>query len=199
MIRFVYNLPDVAVIGGPAWLAAERYDIVANANRDVTRGEAAQMLKALLIERFKLRLREETRENAIYELTLLATDGRPGPGLTPTKTDCAVTESTGTDPCRLDLAGGSITVTGRSMERLVRALGGLTGRVVVDKTGLAGNYDMRVTWTPDTVGRPAGPGSSLFIALEQQLGLRLVDARGSAPVLVIESAERPVGSTAPPR
>lgn len=190
MIRFVFNLPASAVVGGPAWLATERYDIVANANRDVTREEAAQMLKALLIQRFKLQLREETRAEPVYELKL-ATEGRLGPGLTPTKTDCAAVEGDSSDPCRLELAGGSITVVGRPVTRLVRALGGLTGRVVLDKTGLSGDYDMTLTWTPEAIAGPAVPGSSLFTALEEQLGLTLVDTQGSAPVIVIESAERP--------
>jgi uncharacterized protein (TIGR03435 family) len=190
MIRFVFNLPASAVVGGPAWLATERYDIVANANRDVTRDEAAQMLKALLVQHFKLQLREETRAEPVYELTLV-TDRRLGPRLTPTKTDCAAVEGDGADPCRLELAGGSITVVGRPMTRLARTLGGLTGRVVLDKTGLSGDYDLSLTWTPEPIAGPAVPGSSLFRALEEQLGLTLVDTQGSAPALVIESAERP--------
>ena len=78
----------------------------------------------------------------------------------------------------------------------MRNLGGMTGRFVVDKTGLAGAYDLDLQWTPDAPSAgasqgPQGDGASLFAAIQEQLGLRLAAARGPVEVLVIDSAERP--------
>jgi uncharacterized protein (TIGR03435 family) len=195
MLRFVSGLPDFAVVGGPDWLRSERYDIVAKAEGDLSRDEAAQVLRDLLVERFKLKLRNEARDMAMYALVTLDPNGRLGPRLAPTKTDCAAAERQGAGLCGFDLGGGSITAVGRPMARLIRTLGQLSGRIVVDKTGLVGDYDMTLTWTPDLVtgqaGTSPGDGSSLFTALQEQLGLKLESARGPVDVVVIESAERP--------
>ena len=86
--------------------------------------------------------------------------------------------------------------TGVDMAAFIRNLTPFAGRPIVDKTGLTGFFDLDLTWTPDpSAGNdpaPTGDGVSLFTALEEQLGLRLDAQRGPVPVLVIESAERPV-------
>ena len=83
---------------------------------------------------------------------------------------------------------------------LARNLSLVAGRSVVDKTGLTGNFDVELTWTPDgpADGAPAGgptpvnDGPSLFTALQEQLGLKLDAQRGPVEVLVIDSVEKPV-------
>jgi uncharacterized protein (TIGR03435 family) len=83
---------------------------------------------------------------------------------------------------------------GVPLSNFVRNLGGMTGRVVVDKTGLAGPFDLDLKWTPDQAIGAAGAqtdGTSLFAALQEQLGLRLEAQRGPVEVLVVNSAERP--------
>jgi uncharacterized protein (TIGR03435 family) len=85
---------------------------------------------------------------------------------------------------------------GVPLSNFVRNLGGTTGRVVIDKTGLTGSYDLDLQWTPDPAAGQAQPaaggdGASLFAALQEQLGLKLEAKRGPVEVLVIESAERP--------
>jgi uncharacterized protein (TIGR03435 family) len=83
------------------------------------------------------------------------------------------------------------------MTALARTLTGLVGRIVVDKTGLAGDYEFELTFeSPALSGATAGAdplskGPSIFTALEQQLGLRLVSERNRVPVLVIDRIERP--------
>ena len=73
----------------------------------------------------------------------------------------------------------------------------MTGRFVIDKTGLTGPYDLDLQWAPDpTLGPAATPGvqadgASLFAAIQEQLGLKLVATRGPVEVLVLDSAERP--------
>ena len=83
---------------------------------------------------------------------------------------------------------------GVPLANFVRNLGGMTGRFVVDKTGLAGPFDLDLKWTPDQAigaGGAQTDGTSLFAAMQEQLGLRLEAQRAPVEVLVINSAERP--------
>jgi uncharacterized protein (TIGR03435 family) len=90
------------------------------------------------------------------------------------------------------------------MDIFAKALGAVyAGRPVLDKTGLKGLYDIKLQWTPDpaltTAVAPVGAGNSstapsgpsLFTAIEEQLGLKLESSRGSLPVLVIDSVQKP--------
>jgi uncharacterized protein (TIGR03435 family) len=72
---------------------------------------------------------------------------------------------------------------------LASNLGNQLGRIVVDKTGLAGVYDWVLEWDPDPTVESTRP--SLFTALQQQLGIRLEAQRGPVETLVIDSANRP--------
>jgi uncharacterized protein (TIGR03435 family) len=91
------------------------------------------------------------------------------------------------------------------MTRLSEILAGNLGRLVVDKTGLAGFYDLDLVYTPDQIpGPPPGPvpqgfqmpvidpnGPSLTTAIQEQLGLKLESTRGPVEVVVIDRIERP--------
>ena len=96
--------------------------------------------------------------------------------------------------------GGTVTTLSGiavSMDRLQTLLRSPAGRIVIDKTNLSGLYDFRIQFaqqpfaaTPgDAVGNPSAP--SLFIAVEQELGLKLVSAKGPVEVLIIDHAEKP--------
>jgi bla regulator protein blaR1 len=103
---------------------------------------------------------------------------------------------------------GEIESTGASVQSFVRMLSAQLGRTVIDKTGLTGNYDYTLRWTPDdeapamarsgetapstndgTEANPSGP--SLFTALEEQLGLKLESSKGPGDVIVIDRIELP--------
>jgi len=89
------------------------------------------------------------------------------------------------------------------LSQLASALSQMTQRVVVDRTGLAGNFDLDLTFTPDqTMSRGAPPpgatpppidpnGPSIFTALQEQLGLKLESTRGPVDVIVIDHVEPP--------
>ena len=78
----------------------------------------------------------------------------------------------------------------------VRSLSGLTGRIVQDRSGLSGGFDFDLEFVPES-GVVSGSsasgdkGASLFTALEEQLGLKLVPVRRSVAVTVIDRVERP--------
>jgi uncharacterized protein (TIGR03435 family) len=90
------------------------------------------------------------------------------------------------------------------MDQIAHLLTQQTGRTVVDNTGLKGNYDFTLHWTPDQSATPlSGPGASpdastssesgpsIFTAIQEQLGLKLESQKGSVEILVIDHVERP--------
>src|SRR3954463_15214773 len=96
LIVFAYQLAQFQLIGGPSWAATDRYDMVAKleGNPDFPPpGQAADpiqlAMRALLADRFKLKVHRETREMDIYALVLAKPGGGPGPGLKPSTVDCA--------------------------------------------------------------------------------------------------------------
>jgi uncharacterized protein (TIGR03435 family) len=95
---------------------------------------------------------------------------------------------------------GRLIATGAGMDNLTNVLTTVVGRLVVDKTGLSGPFDLNLSWTPDpalqAIIRQGDPLStpdapSIFTAVEEQLGLRLVADRAPVEVLVVERLERP--------
>ena len=84
---------------------------------------------------------------------------------------------------------------GTPTSRLAEYLQTDVSRVVIDKTGLTGSFDIELTFEDDSFALPPGAtrreGVSVFTALQEQLGLKLESARGPVEVLVIDSVERP--------
>jgi bla regulator protein blaR1 len=129
-------------------------------------------------------------------------DGRGGPprvgGPGPVNFD-------GPIQCGQRLGGfGRIRAGGNTMEQLANLLSGTAQRVVIDKTGLTGYYDLALTYTPTPDQLPQGPlppgaqpppidpdGPPLFTAIQEQLGLKLQDQRGPVDVVVIDSIDPP--------
>src|SRR5205823_1931385 len=92
--------------------------------------------------------------------------------------------------------GGRLNIHESSIGRLVELLSAHLDRPVVDRTGIAGNYTAKLTWTPDTAasaapGADAPSGPSLFAALQEQFGMKLEPAKALLKAYVIERAERP--------
>ena len=180
LLRVVYDVPDFAILGAPAWFTSERYDITAQAAGKPTRDEMKQMMRALLAEQLKLVLHPSERLLDVFELRLSHADGSLGPGLIPSKTNCEVDV---TPACPHELTGTTYTATGMQFARIVRTLSELAGRPIVDKTALSGMYDVKLTWNLSSVTFPA--------AVRDQLGLLLQPGNIQAQVLVIDSAVRP--------
>jgi uncharacterized protein (TIGR03435 family) len=223
IIRNTYGLQEFQIVGGPEWINSDRFDIVAKAaddapeariSNDAPQARMLLMVRTLLADRFKLAVHTETREIPIYALVMARSDGRPGPQLRPAAVDCAAMLAAargggaplprapaGERPiCGMQTAPGRMMAGGYALPDVARNLSPFTGRIVVDKTGLSGTFDLDLAWTPDQI--PTGPrppgapafdpnGPSLFTAVQEQLGLKLDSQRGPVEVLVIDRAERP--------
>ena len=174
------------IVGAPSWLESEHYDIVAKANpADMESFEKTRLLlRALLADRFKLRAHREQRQMDIYAL-VQARPGVLGPNLKQSVPDClAPTSGCG-------FRGGPInSVKGDAipMAILVQLLSNATGRVVADRTGLHGGYQIDLEYSPD---QTASDKPSIFTAVQEQLGLRLEPVRGPVDVIVVDHVERP--------
>jgi uncharacterized protein (TIGR03435 family) len=87
----------------------------------------------------------------------------------------------------------------RFAETLTQVLSRELGRIVVDKTGLDGKYDLKLNWSPDNepeaygsaTSNASAPGPSIFTALQEQLGLKLESTKGPVKMLVIDHIEQP--------
>ena len=194
LIAIAYERRLDMIVGMPEWANREKFDITATYNPEIRQQAIRmQMLQGLLAERFGLRTRGELREMPVYELVLARADGALGPQLRPSTIDCSkpTPENEGLCGTRITLS----LIRSRSMliGMLVDQLPSMVGRTVIDKTGLTGQLDLTLEWTPDTgtAAAPAAGSVTIFTALQEQLGLRLQSARTSLDVLVIDSVERP--------
>jgi uncharacterized protein (TIGR03435 family) len=215
-------------VGLPAWETSERYDVNATASlKNPTIEDRQAMMRALLAERFKFAAHHEAQEQPSFDMVLARKDGRLGSGLKPSEVDCAAraaaqraaadaARAAGTPPpppptftppapgsvvppCSSRMMG-NVVEGDMTMASLASLLRSMAGRYVVDKTGLTGNYRVKL----EAVRLFQGPGlesaatagapddaASIFTALTEQLGLKLESSRAQVEVLVIDHIERP--------
>jgi len=219
LLRQAFNVQDFQLVGGPDWIASDRFDVIAKAPDGVEFSADAMrpMLRSLLTERFKLASHNETRDMPIYALMKARPDGKLGPGLTPAAVDCAGRGRRGGGPapappqpgqkmeCGMMIGPGRMNAGGMPMSNLATSLAPQVGRIVMDKTELTGNYDFELTYAPEALGGGGAPAlinggpvpvdpnaPNLFTALQEQLGLKLDSQRGSVDVVVIDRLEQPV-------
>jgi uncharacterized protein (TIGR03435 family) len=181
-IREAYGVQSYQVTGGPDWITTDRYTIEAKTDKtDASQEEMRAMLQTLLADRFKLRVRQETKAFDAYNLIV----NKGGPKLKPL--------AKGEDQhCTVN---NSFVCGITDMGTLARSLKDMVGRPVIDKTGIEGRYNVLLDFdTYSAEGRTPPEGydkPSLQHALEDQLGLRMVPAKMAMPVYVVESISRP--------
>jgi len=219
LVEFVYQLQPFQVVEGPGWMATERVDLVAKlegAPAFQAPGSPTDpyvlALRALIVDRFTLKTHREMREQDIYALVMAKQGGAPGPALKPSADDCETLMAKVSrgelpippqrGPNEIPLCGmrgrpDSLKAGGTPMTQFANFLAGRTGRMVVDRTGLAGGWDFELTFAvdpsllpPGVDAPPADPDApSFFTAIQEQLGLKLEGTKGPVDVLVIDSAE----------
>jgi uncharacterized protein (TIGR03435 family) len=180
--------PDYRLVGGPDWLATERFDIEATTDHPINKDQAMLMLQSLLAERFKLKAHRENRELRVYALTI----GKNGPKLTRAKED---ERETLQQRRKDDPAGSSqeLVVQKNSIARFTEYLSRQFDQPVIDKTGLQGDFSFTLNWVPDVnppVSRLDVFGPAGMQAINDQLGLKMETTRSSVEVLVIDHVER---------
>jgi len=182
-IEWAWDLKDFE-IAGPDWIKAEeRYDMIAKAGRPASENEMRQMLQALLVERFQMKIRRETKELPVYVLL-------PGKG------EAKVRPATADEKPMIAGGGQGTTFTAFPISRFTFMLTRRMDRPVLDQTGLKGTS----TYTIDLsglgfAGRPAErqegeAGPSIFTTVQRDLGLKLEARKEPISMLVIDGANK---------
>jgi uncharacterized protein (TIGR03435 family) len=190
---------DFQILNAPGWTGSDRWDISAVSEglpERVPPETLRPMLLQLLKDRFQLKMHDETRELPVYNLVV----AKGGQKLKPNE------EAEGKRQQMMSSGRGKLAAQGMSVAALAQMLGQTLGRDVTDKTGLKGNYDFELSWTPEPgqggamFGGPPAPdaappvdtsGPSIFTALQEQLGLRLEASKGPVKVYVVDSITKP--------
>jgi uncharacterized protein (TIGR03435 family) len=214
IVFYGYHINDANLATGiPGWAMTERYDVIAKvapsdvpAYQKLTSMQRGQMMQKVLADRFKLQTHRETKDRPVYAL-VIAKDGikmkeaKPGDNYPNGVKDNGNGFAHG---ATIFATGpGQLTAQGASMADLALTLSNTgresLGRVVVDRTGLTGRYDFTLQTAPDQIQAKSGPsdgqqeitGSSIFAALQEQLGLKLQPSTAPTEYLVVDHIERP--------
>jgi uncharacterized protein (TIGR03435 family) len=215
LILRAYAIHESQLIGAPAWIATERFDIEARVETPPPNGPYALMplVRTLLSERFKLRTHTEMRELPAYVLTFARRDRRLGPQIRPTQADCSGTTQLtaaevraqardGWPPCGMAFTVSFVDTSGAGLKTRLRrsaiamkdfatTLQTNVDRPVVDRTGLGGLFDIEYSFAqPGSTAIADANQPLLLVALEEQLGLKLEAQRTEVPLLVIDSVDR---------
>jgi uncharacterized protein (TIGR03435 family) len=188
------------IVNLPAWGSSDRIDIEAKMDddtaaafkklsKDEKRSRDEQMLQSVLADRFQLKTHHETRDLPIYELVVA-------------KSGLKMTASPEKTTSGWSMGRGQFSGHAVPLDNFVFSLSNEVSRLVVNKTGLTGNYEITLKWTPDEMRAsadssnaaspaPGESGPSIFAALEEQLGLKLVSTKGPVDVIVVDHVERP--------
>jgi uncharacterized protein (TIGR03435 family) len=184
------TMDSARIVGLPDWAkGSEMYAIEARVSGDdaaafgkLSRDDKFRMLQQVLAERFHMKAHMEAREMEAYALMI----AKGGPKLKQPDANEPSSSQFGTTTGEVKWANSPLT-------NLKFLLGSEVGKPVIDKTGLTGNYDFTLNYAPtalpDESGRP-----SVFTALEEQLGLKLVPSKEPVDVLVINSIDQPTAN-----
>jgi uncharacterized protein (TIGR03435 family) len=182
LVERAYDVKDFS-LSGPDWMDTVRFDIVAKPPSAVSREEMAVLFQSLLAERFKLTIHRETKTMSAYALVaakggLKVTAVEPGPG--------------GTNS-NMNGGKGMLTARKTSMEGFAGWLSTRLDHPVVDKTDIKGVFDIKLEWTQDeaqSAEADTGAGPTIFTALQEQLGLRLVAQKLPVEIIVVDHVEK---------
>jgi uncharacterized protein (TIGR03435 family) len=190
VVEFAYHLMDpTRIVGLPKWTTGpQMYAIEARVSAQdaaafgrLKREDKSGMMQSVFAERFGMKAHLETREMPAYALVVAKSGSK-------LKNPSDIASGTS----QFDGSTGEVKWANSPLTNLKFLLAKETGRPVVDNTGLTGKYDFTLEYTPsalaasDESGRP-----SIFTALEEQLGLKLVPSKQPVEVLVVDSIEQP--------
>jgi uncharacterized protein (TIGR03435 family) len=186
------RLPE-RIVGGPDWLATQQFEFIATTHPEAPETTVSDQLPALvrsaLADRFQLKGHLEIRPVPIFVLARAHRNGTLGPLLRPTAPGTYEWSSSGRE-----FVSASYLTMGQLASRLTSI--NAAGRVVVDRTGLTGPFDVELYWSPErtAVSGPVPPevdGASLFTAVQEQLGLKLEARTEPQDVYVVDSIQHP--------
>ena len=205
LIANAYDIRQDLISGGSGWVDSTGFDVEAKvAGTDVetfkklSPRQRNALLQALLADRFKLKLHHETKVLPMYDM-VVAKGGlklKPLAPMQPPAADATKDRDPASHRGMMTMGPGMLKGQGLTVTALANNLSYVVHSTVVDKTGLTGDYDFDLKWTPEDAGPPTDDGSaessaSIFTAVQEQLGLKLQATKGPTDTLVIDHAELP--------
>ncbi|HXW55209.1 MAG TPA: TIGR03435 family protein [Candidatus Cybelea sp.] len=221
LLEFAYHLQPFQISGGPGWIESQGYDIEAKVDDTVARDleklpreqrmdQIRLMLRSLLEDRFKLKVSHETKELPVYALVVAKGGPKLTPAAAPPAQPAGANAPRGPRGLGIMMSPGEIRSTGMPIRTLAEVLARqpeIGGRLVLDQTGIDGNYDFTLHWaaqSPRAQQENAGndqaldnappadsSGPSIFTAIQEQLGLKLESTKGQVETLEIVNIEKP--------
>jgi len=202
------------IVGAPKWADDDLFEIRATfAPSVLTASQRLPMLQALLADRFKLAVHRERREVPSYALVIARTDGRLGPQLQPTPRVCTDWIASGRQgdapmifgdlPCGRGVMSAYVMRQTRvPLSQLANLLSPRVERPVEDRTGLTGMYAFDLRWAAESPSAANGGSlpsaatleslpTSIFTAVQEQLGLKLESTKSTVEFLIVDHIERP--------
>jgi uncharacterized protein (TIGR03435 family) len=193
VFKYAYSVHPDQVVGGPAWLRTEKFDILADPETEKrpSSDQMKAMVQQLLVERFHLVMHHEQKILSVYALVKTADT----PKLTKSTADPSGIPVVGYNPSgELQVGNATMANFATFLQRFV------LDRPAVDQTGIAGRFDLVLRWTPDNFRAAGKPGDSqedasalpsLFTAMKEQLGLKLQPTKAATDVFLIDRVEQP--------
>jgi len=181
LIMLAYDVSPLQISGIPSAVSQQRYDIDATCEQPMTQEQMPRLLQELLADRFHLAVHRELREEPVFALVL----AKGGPKF-------HESSQQGGNP-GFRQTGYRFAFSNARMSTLVGVLSQLSGRKVLDQTGLRGQYDFTLNYAPSRDGAPApadGLPDSVFTALREQLGLSLDPQKSQVEFIVIDRLDR---------
>jgi uncharacterized protein (TIGR03435 family) len=165
LLRIAYRIQAYLLVGAPDWIGDKRFDILAKSDDSPAPSQQA-LLQALLKDRFKLEVHNETREMPVFALVVARSDGKLDAQLTKSNFDCAAymagphppPQPGKTPNCGTNIGLGVLNRKAIPLSNLATSLAPFAGRFTIDKTGLAGGYDVELKWTPESIPTNLPPG-----------------------------------------
>ena len=181
---------DDQISGLPGWAKQESYDILVKVDAETAERwkklskkerekEEQPMMRSLLADRCHFKAHEETKELPVYNLVIA-------------KGGLKMKDAPSNEPPMASLSSGQMTLLAMGMDTIVAAFSSTEGRIIVDKTGLGDKkFDFELKWTPNEQPTADDAPPTFLTALEEQLGLKLVSAKGPVKVLTVDHMDRP--------
>jgi uncharacterized protein (TIGR03435 family) len=187
LLEWAYGIQPSQHSGGPSWIGTDRYDIVAKAEDNATDDQMKLMVQTLLADRFKLKLHHERKTLTAYVISV----GKTAPKLFPPKDEethsLRFAPQMGADQ---KIASYRVFATRYTLTQLTDVFARQMGSVIVNQSGLNGEFDFTLDLTPDE-GRPNPVDPTLLLtAMREQLGLTVKSQKVPVDILVIDSAEK---------
>jgi uncharacterized protein (TIGR03435 family) len=210
LIARSYNVESRNVLGGPPWLDLDRFDVVAQAPRTTSPDDVRLMLRSMLVDRFKLAAHTGTKPLPAFVLTvgknakMKPSDASSKPGESnategPTMNGCAFQQPPANTPPSplMEVKFSCHAITMQSFAEFLQGVASnYLKQPVVDQTGLKGTWDFDIHWSYQP---PKGddPGTTIFDAVDKQLGLKVEAGTAPLPVVFVDSVNETPTPNAP--